>query len=141
MKVYKNPTTLPDNKWPPTPSREYVKLAIIKKKDQRCRDDFIGHRLRGKIKEIPKDREEISVEQISEPDKEQGDIKLILMEGAPGIGKSTVSLELCRKWETSPCMKKYQLVVLLRLREKKVQKIYIKFLSFSILMEVKTRHA
>ncbi len=68
----------------------------MKKKDQRCRDDFIGHRLHGNIKEILKDREEIFVDQILESDNEQGDIKLVLMEGAPGIGKSTFSFELCR---------------------------------------------
>ncbi len=132
--MYKNPPTLPDNKWPPTPSREYVKLAIVKKKDQRCRDDFIGHRLHGTIL---KDREEISVEQILEPGRRR---HYILIEGAPGIGKSTFSLELCRKWETIPCMKKYRLVILLRLREKEVQKISnVSELFYSYGGEDKTR--
>ncbi len=62
------------------------------------------------------------------------------MEGASGIGKSTFSLELCRKWETIPCMKKYQLVVLLRLREEEVQKIsYVSELFYSYGGEDKTR--
>ena len=48
---------------------------------------------------------------------------LVLIEGAPGIGKSTLAWELCRKWDEFPCMKQYSLVILLRLREKRVQKI------------------
>ena len=45
------------------------------------------------------------------------------MEGAPGIGKSTLAWELCRKWEELSCMQQYSLVVLLRLREEEVQNI------------------
>ena len=45
------------------------------------------------------------------------------MQGAPGIGKSTLAWEICRKWEELSSMKKYSLVVLLRLREEEVQKI------------------
>ncbi len=105
-------------------------------KYHRARDDYIGHCLRGNIKEVLGNRE-ITTEHILEPGRGGGKIRLVFMEGAPGIGKSTFCWELCRKWETSPCMKKYRLVILLRLREEEVQM----FLSFSILMEVKTRHA
>ncbi len=45
------------------------------------------------------------------------------MEGAPGIGKSTLAWEHCRKWEEFSCMQQYSLVVLLRLREQGVQGI------------------
>ena len=50
-------------------------------------------------------------------------MRLIFIEGAPGIGKSTLAWELCRKWEEFSCMQQYNLVVLLRLREEKVQNI------------------
>ncbi len=66
-------------------------------------------------------RRKISIEQILEPTNENK--KLILIEGAPGIGKSTLAWELCRKWEKLKCMEKYSLVILLRLREKRVQKL------------------
>ena len=70
-----------------------------------------------------KGRREISKEEILEPDEGQDKIGLVLIEGAPGIGKSTLAWELCRKWKRFGCMEKYALVVLLRLREKKVQQI------------------
>ena len=45
----------------------------------------------------------------------------ILVEGAPGIGKSTLAWEVCHKWEELERVMQYELVVLVRLREKKAQ--------------------
>ena len=43
----------------------------------------------------------------------------MFVEGPPGIGKSTLAWELCRRWDR----KQYDLAVLLRLREREVQQI------------------
>ena len=88
-----------------------------------CRDEYIGHTLQGNVKQVLHSRREISIEQILEPVKGQNKPRLVLMEGAPGIGKSTLAWELCRKWEELSCMQQYSLVVLLRLREEEVQNI------------------
>ena len=45
------------------------------------------------------------------------------MEGAPGIGKTTLSWELCRKWDKFDSTQHYSSVLLLRLREKQVQEM------------------
>ena len=63
------------------------------------------------------------MEQILEAEEGQGKLRLVLIEGAPGIGKSTIVWELCRKWEEFACMRQYRLVILLRLREEEVQSI------------------
>ena len=47
--------------------------------------------------------------------------KLILVEGAPGVGKSTFAWKLCRKWSKGKILSQYKLVVLLRLRDKRVR--------------------
>ena len=47
--------------------------------------------------------------------------KLILVEGAPGVGKSTFVWKLCRKWSKGKILSQYKLVVLLRLRDKHVR--------------------
>ena len=120
--VYNSSPISPENKWPPTPSREYVTLSVVGK-NQACRDEYVGHALQGNIKEAVRDRKYISIEEILEVDEKGRKPKLVLMEGAPGIGKSTLSWELCRKWEEFPCMKLYSLVVLLRLREEQVQRV------------------
>jgi hypothetical protein len=121
--VYQNSAISPDTKWPPTPSKEYVSLALVR--GRKCRDDYIGYALlKGNAVDILKNRNNaISIEQILMPGKNQRLLKLVLIEGAPGIGKSTLAWELCRKWGEFPCMEQYSLVILLRLREKTVQKI------------------
>lgn len=119
--VYTNSPISPDSKWPPTPSKEYIQLAVVEGK--KCRDEYIGHTLQGNVKHLLEKRKNIAIEQILDPCKGQEGKKLILIEGAPGIGKSTLAWELCRKWEKFPNMKDFKLVILLRLRERKVQKI------------------
>ena len=117
--VYKNSPISLDSKWPPTPSRKYISLTVVKR-GHRCRDEYIGYTLQGHIADVASTQKEISTEQILET---ESTLKLVLVEGAPGIGKSTLAWELCRKWEEFSCMKRYSLVVLLRLREEEVQQI------------------
>ena len=45
-------------------------------------------------------------------------VKFILVEGPPGIGKSTFAWEVCRRWEEIPSLKAYDAIVLLKLRER-----------------------
>ena len=49
--------------------------------------------------------------------------KLILVEGAPGIGKTTFAWEVCRKWASGEILQEYGLIVLLRLRDKRVREV------------------
>ena len=121
LKSSYNRDIIRQDKWPPTPSRGYVSLAVVEG-DDRCRDEYIGHTLQGDVKELMKNRKKISVHQILEVEG-QSTPGLVLIEGAPGIGKSTLAWELCRKWEEFSCMQQYSLVVLLRLREERVQKV------------------
>ena len=116
--VYGNSPITPNTKWPPSPGREFISLAVVE--GWNCRDEYIGHILQGNIKKVLHGRREISIGQILEPVKDQNKPRLVLIEGAPGIGKSTLAWELCRKWEELSCMQQYSLVVLLRLREEEV---------------------
>ena len=119
--VYGNSPISPNTKWPPSPGKEFISLAVVE--GGMCRDEYIGHTLQGNVKQVLENRKEISIEQILVPDKGQNKLRLVLMEGAPGIGKSMLAWELCRKWEEFSCMMQYSLVILLRLREEKVQSI------------------
>ena len=57
--------------------------------------------------------------------KEDGKpVRCILIEGAPGSGKSTLAWEVCHKWEELDSVKPYELVVLVRLREKNSQEAH-----------------
>ena len=45
-------------------------------------------------------------------------VRFILVEGPPGIGKSTFAWEICRRWDEIESLRKYHTMVLLKLREK-----------------------
>ncbi len=50
--------------------------------------------------------------------------KLVVIKGAPGGGKTTLSWELCRRWANGEVWTDYSLVVLLRLRDENVQEAF-----------------
>ena len=79
-------------------------------------DEVMKHTLHGKVNEILQGKQKISTEDICEP-VEHDCLSLVFIEGPPGIGKSTLAWELCRRWKDIPSMRQYNLVVLLRLRE------------------------
>ena len=109
------------DKWPPTPSTVYVKLALIKKKkvSRAEANEFTRLTLQGDIDLILRAKEQIEMDDIL---KAEDKTRLVVVEGAPGIGKSTFAWELCRQWPTLESLKRFSLVVLLSLREEGVQK-------------------
>ena len=119
--VYKNFPVSPDGKWPPTPSKRFINLAMIEwddDDDHKWREEYIGHTL----EESDPRRMLLPLEKVLESHGSE-DQQLVLVQGAPGVGKSTLAWELCRRWEEFSCMQKFSLVILLRLREKEVQSI------------------
>ena len=111
-----------DGKFPPTPSKKYVNLAVVRHKP-RDLDEVMKYTLHGNIKEMLEDKEQINIEDILKPNEDQNALKLVVVEGPPGIGKSTLAWELCSRWDEISSMSQYDLVVLLRLRERSVQQI------------------
>ena len=110
------------DKWPQVKSKKYINLALIEKEDitKPETDRFTKATIRGNIDDIKKSRRAIDIGQIAQlPDGSPP--KCILVEGAPGVGKSTFAWKLCCKWGKGKLLQQYQLVVLLRLRDKSVQ--------------------
>ena len=109
-------------KWPPSPSKRYINLAVVKKErvSKEKADEFTRATIHGDIDNIVHKKGSISMAQVATPKRGVWP-RFILVEGAPGMGKSTFAWKMCRKWSKGKIFQHYKLVVLLRLREKKVQ--------------------
>ena len=103
-------------------SKKYINLALIEKEDITKPEalQFMRATIHGSIDDINESKRVIDIGQTAQlPDGSQP--KCILVEGAPGVGKSTFAWKLCRKWGKGKLLQQYQLVVLLRLRDKSVR--------------------
>ena len=112
-----------DGKFPQLPSKTFINLAIIEKDDiiRSKADKFTKGTLHGHADEILKKKSAIEIEAVLDYPQGHHGMKCVFVEGAPGVGKSTLAWELCRRRNDIEALKKYSLVVLLRLRQKEVQ--------------------
>ena len=112
-----------DDKLLTTASKHYIELAVISKKGitRKQADEFTRKRLHGLTEDILREKAPIALDHILKPREDGRPVRCVLVEGAPGIGKSTLAWEVCHKWEELESVKHYELVVLVRLREKKAQ--------------------
>ena len=117
--VYHSTPLATRDKLPYFRGKVFIKLALILKEDvtREQADHFTRLTLQGEIDTILKAKQPITMEDVLK----DNDTRLVVVEGAPGIGKSTLAWELCRQWPTLESLKRFSLVVLLRLREEGVQ--------------------
>ena len=110
------------DKWPQVKSKTYINLALIEKEDitKPEVDQFTRATIHGNIDDIKKSKRATDIGQIAQL-QDESQSKCILVEGAPGVGKSTFAWKLCRKWGKGKLLQQYQQVVLLRLRDKNVR--------------------
>ena len=108
--------------WPPPPTQKIFNLAMIRKeKVERGRidDDFVRLTITGKVDDILHKKVPVRLEELFGLD--QSKRKMILIEGAPGSGKSTLSLSICQRWSKRELFQEYKVVILVRLRDPMVQ--------------------
>ncbi len=104
-----------DNRYPLDCVKHFINLKIVDDRDRFSRSEFQTHEVHGKIDSV--DKGPVCIDQIA---CKFGDSfpKLVIIKGAPGVGKTTLSWELCRRWSLGNIWRDYSLVVLLPLRDK-----------------------
>ena len=118
---YKARALAPADKYLPTLQAPYIKLAMIKRGHHGidARDGFTRITLHGGVDQILASKTPINMEDLLVPEEGSSDpVRFILIEGPPGIGKSTFAWEVCRRWDKIESLRNYHTVVLLKLREK-----------------------
>ena len=108
--------------WPPPPTRKVFNLAMISQRVLHYGHDEELVRLlqKGNIKDVLSSRDEVTLEQISDSLHSKGR-KVILIEGAPGAGKSTLAWHLCKRWEAGELFQEFEIVLFVQLREPAIQ--------------------
>ena len=109
--------------WPPPPSTKIFNLAMIKKERvQRGRidEEFVRLTMTGKVNVILDNKVPVKLEEIFQLDQKKR--KMILIEGAPGSGKSTLSWDICQRWGAGKLFQEFEAVVLVRVRDPEAQK-------------------
>ena len=133
-KRYVQQPVLPESDWPPTLGGQFIRLALIKQ--GRDTGDF-KHRIvvelqedyvRGKYDKILEHKTEIRLEEIFEPVFCKGGYEVtlkMLIDGAPGVGKTTLSRKVSQTWANGELLQEYWLVLLLHLRERTISKAQV----------------
>ena len=110
------------NKWLPSPTQKFINLAIIKKERiQRGKidDDFVQKSIRGQIDDILLEKSPIKLEEIFS--KIEGERKVIVIDGAPGSGKTSLTVHVCQRWSRGELFEEFTVVILVQLRDPAVQ--------------------
>ena len=108
---------------PPTPAEKLLpfKLARIEKEKVTI-DEFTRRYLRGDMDDVGSlgneyyKKSPIKFEEVGKLSSHHRQ-KLVLIEGAPGVGKTTFSWEFCRKWGKGEILQDFSLLLLLPLRD------------------------
>ena len=109
-----------------TSGKMFINLAFIDRKTRGLRaeyDEITEAMVRdGNVDVIHGRKCPIDMNEIAANLPSQAMKKVILVEGAPGVGKSTFAWEFCRRWERGEIAQQYDLVLLLRLRDDRISK-------------------
>ena len=112
-------------KWPNLPSKKYINMAVIER--GKLPPGAISSNSKaltyGDINAV-KRKSNITFSDIAKPDENGVFPKVVLVEGAPGVGKTTFAWEACRKWAEGEILQDFYLVILVRLRDESVRKAH-----------------
>ena len=108
--------------WPPPPTRKVFNLSMISHKQYnygRGNDELVRLLHLGNIEEIMTKKSNVELKKLFKLNKAKR--KVVLIEGAPGAGKSTLAWHICQKWETGELFQEFKLVVFVQLRDPAIQ--------------------
>ena len=121
---------LPDEDWPPSIGRHESNLVLIEhprhplpgeKEVEEILQDYVG----GNVDKIVEEKQEIKYEKVFGFLKPQDNPKFkfkMLIDGAPGVGKTVLCRRFCKDWAAGEILEEFPLVWLLHLRDPAIAK-------------------
>ena len=112
IKRYSRQREIPENLWPPVGTNTFINLVLIKQDKEKTRDH--SYSVLGDMDDIIKEKETIEYKQVFGKYVKGG---LVLIEGRPGSGKTTLVHKVTRDWATrGDVLAGSKMVFLVRLR-------------------------
>ena len=123
---YQGLSVSPDSEWPPSVGNQYIRLVLIEhenrlpseKSIQKMQEDL----LRGRVDQVEGNKKRINISSIFAGQKQEGKGLRVLVDGAPGVGKTTLCRKISNDWACKGFLSEYKLVVLLHLRDHQIAK-------------------
>ena len=110
--------------WPPRIGKDFFgRLALVEKQDSGTQAKSAWHMLRGQVDKTVKltGNEEISVEDVLQPTYSSSLSLRVVIDGPPGIGKTTLCRKLLNMWSSGTLVhQQYDLVLYCPLRNSKI---------------------
>ena len=128
---YMQQSVLPESDWPPSLGGQYIRLALISQQRSLSHhryEDVVEQQkdyTRGDYDKILDYKTKTKLKAVFGKVICEGGNELplkMLLDGAPGVGKTTLSRKISRMWAEGVLIEKYWLVILLHLRERAISK-------------------
>ena len=110
--------------WIPSPTKKIFRLAMIQKErvqQGHIEDRFVQMTISGRVDDILYAKSPVELENIFRNTIHLYGGEIILIEGAPGSGKSTLTIHICQRWGEGDLFQQFTIVILVQLRDPAVQ--------------------
>ena len=107
----------------PSPTKKIFRLAMIQRErvqQGQIQDAFVRMSVSGKVDDILRSKIPVELKDILRSTFHGGEV--VLVEGAPGSGKSTFTIHICKKWGRGELFEQFSVVILVQLRDPAVQR-------------------
>ena len=105
-------------------AKSFINIALVHKNVQTMtesdKNEMIMDRLHGHVDAIQKKKTKLNFSNVCKC--EDGSIAhSVLVEGAPGVGKTTFAFELCKQWARGEILQEWGVVVIIKLRDQRTR--------------------
>ena len=101
----------------------FINIALVEKEfasNTGDNNETLMDRLHGNIDAILKKKTKLQIGSVGKCE-DGSKARSVLIEGAPGVGKTTFASELCKQWAKGDILQEWQAVIILKLRDRRMR--------------------